>query len=84
MNQDQEMERDLAAWVETLGFDEVLYALRFTCHYFATGAAPLPAGTTAALWVAREETLGLAQSTSAAFRRLLTPREADQAQQETK
>ena len=61
MNHDQEMEMDLATWVETLGFDEVLSALITTCHYWATHTESPPIEGPNELWTARERALRHAQ-----------------------
>jgi hypothetical protein len=62
MNRWQEMENDIAAWVETLGYDLVLDALITTCQYWATspGDEP-PIEGSHDLWTKREQALRHAQ-----------------------
>ena len=57
----REMEMEIAAWVEALGYQEVLSALITTCHYWATHTASPPLDGSTEVWRAREQALRQAQ-----------------------
>jgi hypothetical protein len=64
MTRQQEMEMEIADWVETLGYDQVLDALITTCQYWATtGDTPdnPPIEGPGELWAKRERALRHAQ-----------------------
>jgi hypothetical protein len=57
----QEMEVDIAWWVEHQGYDQVLDALISTCQYWATSGDEPPIEGPASLWTKREQALRHAQ-----------------------
>jgi hypothetical protein len=57
----QEMEREIAFWVEELGYDEVLSTLITICTFWATARSIAPIEGPCELWTRRERALRYAQ-----------------------
>jgi hypothetical protein len=57
MTRQQEMEYEIAYWVEEVGYEAVLDALRTTCQYWATTGEQPPIEGPSELWTKRERAL---------------------------
>jgi hypothetical protein len=61
MMKQQEMQNDIAYWVEEVGYEGVLDALIATCQYWATSGDIPPIEGPSDLWIKRERALRHAQ-----------------------